>query len=164
MYPDKKKLREILTQLSDQQKLHLLQQEYSAWGTPLNCAAFRDDTEIISTLLTSLQSSAYRLKLLTVRKHTPLHTAALFGPTESVKMILECLTAHQLIQIISVQADGATAIQIAESEGNTAAVRVLREYQHRADNLIQRRRQQGQQRINDEKTRQRLSGIMCSLL
>ena len=137
VYPDMKKLREVLTQLPDQQKLHILQQ-YSGWGTPLHCAASRGHTEIISTLLISLQSSAYRLKLLMVDKsYTPLHTAAYCGHTESVKMILDCLTADQQIRIMSVQNwDRKTAIQYAESEGHTDTVGVLREYQHTADNLI----------------------------
>mgnify|MGYP001800568152 CR=1 FL=1 len=41
-------------------------------------------------------------------------------------------------------------------------MRILREYQHRAHSLMreqEQRRSQEQQRINDEKTRQRLSGI-----
>ena len=158
-YPDMKKLREVLTLLSDQQKLHLLQQKYSVLGTPLYCAASRDHTEIISTLLTSLQSSAYRLKLLMVMKFTPLHSAALYGHTDTVKAILDCLPADQQIHLMSVQdLDGKTAIQEADHRGRSDRVRVLREYQHRADNLMRERRQE-QQRINDEKTRQRLSGI-----
>ena len=138
VYPDMKKLREVLTQLSDQQKLHILQQEYSGLHTPLYWAARRDHTEIISTLLTSLQSSAYRLKLLMVDdEYTPLHKAALWGKTESVKMILDCLAADQQIQIMSVQdCDGLTAIQWAETGICTDTERILREYQHRADNLM----------------------------
>ena len=163
-----KKLREVLIQLSDEQKLHILQQKYSGSGipldyaanrghteivstllssvmqgysgsTPLVCAAERDHTKMISTLLTSLQSSANRLKLLMVDRYsTPLHLAAFSGHTESVKVILDCLTADQQIQIMSVQ-DGwfcETAIQKAETWGHTDTVRILREYQHRADNLM----------------------------
>ena len=156
VYPDMKKLREVLTQLSDQQKLHLLQQRYSDL-TPLAYAAFSDDQEIIRTLLTSLQSSTYRLKLLMMYEHyTPLHTAAFGVHTESVKMILDCLTVDQQIQIMSVQWCDMTAVQWAKINRNTDTVRVLREYQQRANNLMQRRRQQ---KINDEKKRQRLSGI-----
>ena len=159
VYPDMKKLREVLTQLSDEQKLHILQQDYS-YDSPLDYAALRDHTEIISTLLTSLQSSAYRLKLLMVRELTPLHAAAFCGHTESVKMILDCLTADQQIQIMSVQSiSGMTAIQCAERSRHTDTVRVLREYQHSADGMMraqQQRRRQEQQRIKDEKTRQRL--------
>ena len=143
VYPDKKKLREVLTQLSDQQKLDILQQKYSGkgypfWRSALYCAAVRDDTEIISTLLTSLQSSAYRLKLMMVCKYsTPLLAAAHDGHTESVKMILDCLTADQQIHIMSVlDLLDKTAIQIAEDMGRTGTVRVLREYQHRAENLM----------------------------
>ena len=135
VYPDMKKLREVLTQLSDQQKLHILQQKYSGW-IPLRHAAYRDHTEIISTLLTSLQSSAYRLKLLMVyERYTPLHKAAYWGITASVKMILDCLTTDRQIQLMSVTSwEGETAVQYAESEGHTDTVRVLTEYQHRADN------------------------------
>ena len=137
VYPDMKKLREVLTQLSDEQKLHILRQMYLGLRTTLYFAAGRGHTEIISTLLTSLQSSADRLKLLMVSKHsTPLHAAALYGHTESVKMILDCLTADQQIQIMSVQDYwGETAIQWAENWGHTDTVRVLREYQHRAEQI-----------------------------
>ena len=181
VYPDMKKLREVLTQLSDQQILDIIQQryselspvayallidhttalqhEYSVRRTPLQCAAFRDHTEIISTLLTSLQSSAYRLKLLMVMEETPLHEAAYWGHTDSVKSILNCLAADQQIQIMSVQdLLGKTAIQTAERRGHTDTVRVLREYQQKAENLMRERRQE-QLRMSDEQTRQRLSGI-----
>ena len=136
VYPDMNELREVLTLLSDQQKLHILDQNYSIGISPMYCAAQDNHREIISTLLTSLQSSEYRLKLLMVDEWTPLHSAAACGHTESVKIILDCLTAEQQIQIISVQCRGMTAIQWAEYGGRTDTVRVLREYQHRADNLI----------------------------
>ena len=136
VYPDMKKLREVLTQLSDQQKLHVLQQKYSDLWTPLHYAAASDDTEIISTLLISLQSSAHRLKLLMVSKYTPLHTAAGLGHTESVKMILDCLTADHQIQLMSAEWWGETVIQKAESTRHTDTVRLLTEYQLRADNLM----------------------------
>ena len=133
--PDMKKLREVLTQLSDQQKLHILQQRYYGWWTPLHWAAASGDTEIISTLLTSLQSSADRLKLLMVDRYsTPLHDAVHFGNTESVKMILDCLTADQQIHLMSVQSSWGR--ETAERRGHTDTVRVLTEYQQRADNLM----------------------------
>ena len=166
VYPDMKKLREVLTQLSDQQKLLILQEEYSVW-TPLYCAASRDHTEIISTLLTSLQSSADRLKLLMVNEYiTPLHIAALRGHTESVKMILECLTADQQILFMSVQCNGMTAIQCAQSMGRTDIVRILREYQHRAALM---RKEYSKLMINDLHVSQyvrfmgtyKLSSIIC---
>ena len=148
VYPDMKKLREVLTQLSDQQKLHILQQKYLGWGPSLYCAARRDHTEIISTLLTSIQSSADKFKLLMVYEHTPLHAAAFFGHTESVKVMLDCLTADQQIQIMSVQDDswgGKTAIQHAKNDGNSDTVRVLTEYQHRVEGLL---KQQEQSRLH----------------
>ena len=74
VYPDMKKLRDLLTQLSDEQKLDILRQKY-LW-TPLHWAAVRDDPEIISTLLQCLPTT-YRLQLLMVDKiSTPLHQAS----------------------------------------------------------------------------------------
>ena len=138
MYPDMDKLREVLTQLSDEQKLQLLQQRYLGLR-PLYFAAIRDHMEIISKLLTSLQSSAYRLKLLMVYEHTPLHAAAYHGHTKSVKMILDCLTAEQQILIMSVQrCRGETAIQLAERGGHTDTVRVLTECHQRVEKLTTR--------------------------
>ena len=137
VYPDMNELRDVLTLLSDQQKLRILQQNYSIGVSPLHWAAVRDDTEMISTLLTSLESSADRLKLLMVNdKYTPLHEAAHHGHTESVKMILDCLTADHQIQLMSAEWWGETVIQKAESTRHTDTVRLLTEYQHRADNLM----------------------------
>ena len=142
VYPDMKKLREVLTLLSDQQKLHILKpkllhilKQKHPVLTPLRRAAAKNHTEIINTLLSSLQSSADRFRLLMVivdDEDTPLHTAAFWGNTESVKMILDCLTLDQQIQIMSVQCRGDTAIQLAENDRHTDTVRVLTEYQHRA--------------------------------
>ena len=57
VYPEMKKLSEVLTHLSDQQKLHILQQVYySDWVTPLHQAAWRDHTEIISAHFLHLYS------------------------------------------------------------------------------------------------------------
>ena len=158
VYPNMKKLSEVLTLLFDQQKLHILQQHYSGVRTPLHTAARWGHTEIIRLLLTSLQSSAHRLKLLMVDEYTPLHTAALIGRRESVKMILECLTADQQIQIMSVQRSGGeTAIQWAKINRNTDTVRILTEYRHRAEQIQLQLQQQ-----KEEKRRlyQSLSGKM----
>ena len=133
VYPDMNQLEAVLNQLTDEEKLHILKQRHPVL-TPLRCAAGRDHTEIISTLLTSLQSSADRLKLLMVYTNTPLHAAARWGHTESVNEILEPdrLTAVHRILIMSVQCGGETAVQLAERRGHTATVIVLREHQHRA--------------------------------
>ena len=156
-YPDMRKLREVLTQLSDEQKLNI-QQRYSGLFTPLHCAAIRGHTEIIRTLLTSLQSSADRLKLLMIDEYTPLHPAALWGQTESVKMILDCLTAEQQIQIMSVQRGGGTAIQKAEKTGHTDTVRVLREYQQRVLTEYQHRAERLQKQQEQSRLHKSVSG------
>ena len=65
------------------------------------------------------------------------HRAAYCGHTESVKMLLDCLTADQQIQIMSSQGgEGETAIQCAEIRGHTDTLRILREYQQREDSLM----------------------------
>ena len=158
VYPDMKKLREVLTQLSDQQKLHILQQKYSGW-IPLRHAAYRDHTEIISTLLTSLQSSADRLKLLMVYKGTPLHVAVRFGRTESAKMMLDCLTADQQIQLMSVQNRwDRTAIQMAENEGHTDTARVLTKYRQSALIEYQQRAERSKKQQQQSRLQKSVSG------
>ena len=160
VYPDMKKLREVLTLLSDQQKLHLLQQNYSGWRL-LHWAAYRDHTEIISTLLTSLQSSADRLKLLMVMEETPLHEAAIFGHTKMVKVILDCLTTDQQIHLMSVQNRwDTTAIQMAEHEGKTDTARVLTEYQQRALIEYQQRAERLQKQQEQSRLRKSVSGSL----
>ena len=81
----------------------------------------------------SLQSE-YRLPQLLMDKcSTPLHTASERGNIESVKVILECLTADQQVQLMSVQDYfGYTAIQIAESKMHTDIATVLTEYEKSA--------------------------------
>ena len=78
----------------------------------------------------------------------PLQWAARWGHTEIVKMILDCLTADQQIQLMSAQDyEGETAIQLAERYRNTDTQRVLREYRHRAEQI------QLQQEEEEEKRR-----------
>ena len=176
VYPDMKKLRDLLTQLSDEQKLDILRQKY-LW-TPLHWAAVSDDPEIISTLLQCLPTT-YRLQLLMVDKiSTPLHHAAHWDRPESVKVILDCLTADNQIELMSVQWGDETAIQNAEYHGNADVVRILREYWQQAKKQLKgeeprqkegeqqrqqnedgkRQRLEEQKKISEEKTRQKLSG------
>ena len=94
-------------------------------------AAYRGDAEMITTILSSLQSSD-RLEPLMMRgddKRTPLHTAVWGGHTESVKAILDSLTAVQQMQLLTVEdEDGETAVEM--TSGETADV--LSEYKNRA--------------------------------
>ena len=130
--PDIEKLRELLSKVTYEQKLNILQQTKSErHSTALRKAAYRDDAEMITTILSSLQSSD-RLKLLMMRdnmKHTALHIAALRCHTESVKAILDTLTAAQQIQLLTAEDGyGKTAVEMAS--GETADV--LSEYKNRA--------------------------------
>ena len=126
------KLRELLSKVTDEQKLNILQQTKSGRDrTALHVAAYRDDAEMITTILSSLQSSD-RLKLLMMRdyeQHTPLHTTASMRQTESVKAILNSLTADQQMQLLAEEdEDGETAVEMAS--GETADV--LSKYKNRA--------------------------------
>ena len=131
-HPDIEKLRELLSKVTDAQKLNILQQTKDEWySTALHEAADRDDAEMITTILSSLQSED-RLKLLMMRdnvKCTSLHAAASEGHTESVKAILNSLTADQQMQLLAVEdEDGETAEKMAS--GETADV--LSEYKNEA--------------------------------
>ena len=132
--PDMEQLRDLLSKVTDEQKLNILQQSKSErYSTALHEAADRGDAEMLTTILSSIQSSD-RLKLLMMRdfrKHTPLHTAARRGHTESVKAILNSLTADQQMQLLTVERDwygNKTAVEMAS--GETADV--LSEYKNRA--------------------------------
>ena len=123
-HPDTEKLRELLSQVTHEQKLDILQQTKDAWDrTALHKAANRDDAEMITTILSSLRSSD-RLKLLMMRdillEFTPLHRAARRGHTESVKAILNSLTADQQMQLLTEERCGRTAVEI--TSGETADV------------------------------------------
>ena len=131
-HPDIEKLREVLSKLTDEQKLNILQLTKNVWGrTALHEAADRDDAKMITSILSSLQP-ADRLKLLMMEdnvKCTPPPLAAWRGHTESVKAILNSLTADQQMQLLTAEdLYGKTAVEWAS--GGTADV--LSEYKNRA--------------------------------
>ena len=131
-HPDMEKLRELLSKVTDEQKLNILQQTKSErYSTALRKAAERDDAEMITTILSYLQPSD-RLRLLMMKdnvKRTPLHEAASEGHTESVKAILNSLTADQQMQLLIAECrDYKTAVEWAS--GETADV--LSEYKNSA--------------------------------
>ena len=127
------KLRELLSKVTDEQKLNILQQTKDGLDmTALDEAAYRDDAEMITTILSSLQSSD-RLDLLMMRDDVmciPLHLAASEGHIESVKAILNSLTADQQMLLLTVQGGchGETAVET--TSGKTADI--LSEYKNRA--------------------------------
>ena len=131
-HPDIEKLRDLLSKVTNERKLNILQQTKSESGvTVLHIAADRGDAEMIKTILSSLQSED-RLKLLMMRdvmKRTPLHRAASEGDTESVKALLNSLTADQQIHLLPEEdVYGKTAVEMAS--GETADL--LFEYKNRA--------------------------------
>ena len=122
-YQDMEELRELLSKVTDEQKLNILQQT-------LHKAVHRDDVEMVTTILSSLQSSN-RLKFLLMGddyKCTPLHRAAEGSHTESVKAILNSLTEDQQLRLLTEERYGKTAVEMAS--GETADV--LSEYKNRA--------------------------------
>ena len=127
-HPDMEKLRELLSKVTDALKLNILQQTKGKWTdrTALHKAAGRDDAEMITTILSSLQSS-YRLQLLMMKDNmrcTSLHKAASVDHTESVKAILSSLTADQQIQLLTAEdEDGETAVEMASGETADVLIR-----------------------------------------
>ena len=121
VYPDIEKLNLLLRDVPTDQRLKVLSEKFSEW-TPVWWAAERDHTDIIRTLLTSVQQSD-RLQLLTKHLYTPLHTAACNGNTLSVLEIYSCLTPYQQLQItLSRDGLGTAALHQAASGGHTKSV------------------------------------------
>ena len=132
-HPDVEKLRELLIKVTYEQKLNVLQHTKSevACMTALHVAAYRGHAEMITTILSSLQSSD-RLKLLMKTdfiKHTSLHAAASAGHTESVKAILDSLTSDQQMQLLT-EDDWSRKTAVEMASGETADV--LSEYKNKA--------------------------------
>ena len=132
-HPDIEKLRDLLSKVTDEQKLNILHQTKNRWTdkTTLHKAAYRGDAEMITIIISSLQSSN-RLKPLMMTNYwmlTPLHATALRGHTESVKAILNSLTADQQMQLLTAEdEDGKTAVGMASG----LSADVLSEYKNRA--------------------------------
>ena len=132
---DTEKMRELLSKLTDGQKLKILQCTKSQQDEyALHVAAYRDDAEMITIILSSLDSP-YRLDPLIKKdfiKLTPLHMAARGGHTESVKAILNSLTADQQIRLLGLlpEQDGYGKTAVMMVSGETADV--LSEYKNKA--------------------------------
>ena len=122
-HPDMEKLRELLRKVTHMQKLNILQQTKDGWDrTALHEAAYRDDAEMITTILSSLQSSD-RLRLVVMKNgddSTPLHEAASKGHRESVDAILNLLSEGQLKQLLTEEGiNGKTALGVSSMSGKT---------------------------------------------
>ena len=127
-HPDIETLRELLSKVTDEQKLNILQQTKSDLGrTALHEAVYRTDAAMLTTVLPSLQSSE-RLKLFMMKDGndcTILHAAVSIGHTYSVKAILNSLTTDQQMQLLTVEGGryGATAVEIASGETADVLIR-----------------------------------------
>ena len=86
--PNTSQLKLLLSQVSNKQRMSILSNEYSNYWLPLHNAAFKDDTDIIEAILSSLRN-ADRMKLasISVRGVTPLQLAINFANIDSVKAI-----------------------------------------------------------------------------
>ena len=120
-HPDMERLRELLSKVTDEQKLNILQLAKSDLGrTALHEAVYRTDAAMLTTVLPSLQSSE-RLKLFMMKDGndcTILHAAVSIGHTYSVKAILNSLTTDQQMQLLTVEEDwrSRTAVEMASGE------------------------------------------------
>ena len=112
------KLSKLLSKSTDQEKLNILQQSVMG-STALHKAASRDDAEVITAILSSLQPDD-KIKLLLMKDSsgcTPLHKAADGNHKRSLKAILNTFTAKQQLQLLTEKASGDTAIEM--SSGST---------------------------------------------
>ena len=131
---DEERLGELLSKVTDEQKLNILQQTKCevAGMTALHKAAQRGHAEVLNTVLSTLQSSD-RLKVLMAKdymKRTPLHEAVFSNQTESVKAVLDSLTADQQTQLLTEQEwYGKTPVEMASGE----MLDVLSEYRNGAN-------------------------------
>ena len=131
---DKERLRELLSKVTDEQKLNILQQTESvvARMTALHKAAQRGHADVLKAVLTTLQSWD-RLKILFAKdymKRTPLHEAVFSDQTESVKAILDSLRADEQLQLLKEQEwYGKTPVEMASGE----MLDVLAEYENGAN-------------------------------
>ena len=126
-HPDIEKLRELLSKVTDEQKLNILLQTKAGLDrTAPHKAAYRNDAEMITTILSAFQS-ADRIKFLMMenyQKRTPLHVAVCRGHTESVKAMLNSLTADQQMQLLAVEDwDSETAAEMASGETAEVLIR-----------------------------------------
>ena len=87
-------------------------------STALHKAASRDDAEVITAILSSLQPDS-KIQLLLMKDSsgcTPLHKAAARSCKKSVKAVLDSLTAQQQLQLLTKKRAGDTAIEMASGE------------------------------------------------
>ena len=114
--PNMVKLRELLSDVTNEQRMIVL---LGGCGmSALHWAAYRNHPEMITTILSSLNSSE-KFNILTAevyRHRTPLHVAAQWGSAESVDAILNSLKSKQQLQLLKVQKDGETAIEMASGQ------------------------------------------------
>ena len=100
--------------------------------TALHKAAQRGHADVLNTVLSSLKYPD-QLKLHKTRdymKRTPMHEAVFSDQTESVKAILDSLTADQQTQLLTEQEwYGKTPVEMASGE----MLDVLAEYENRAN-------------------------------
>ena len=102
LVPNTSQLKQLLSQVSNKQRMSILSKEYTNYWMPLHKAAFKDDTDIIEAILSSLQNTD-RIKLasISVRGVTPLQLAINFANIDSVKAILVWLRSNEQILLLN---------------------------------------------------------------
>lgn len=85
--PDTQKLRDMLVSVSVEERVRILKIR-GGFYSPLHFAARCGEVGIITALLTSLPDQTQRMEVLTRTKAgcSPLHSAAVWGQLESVKV------------------------------------------------------------------------------
>ena len=111
----------LLSKVSDKRKLTILQRTGNklSRSTALHEAAERGHNKVISTILSSFQSST-KLHPLLIEKNTPLHVAVSKCNLEPVMTILDSLPISQQIRLLTAERnDGQTPLGIASARIKT---------------------------------------------
>ena len=104
-HPDIEKLRDLLSKVTDGQKLNILHQTKSEVDgmTALHKAAQRGHADVLKTILSSHSDKLKLHRTKDYMKRTPLHEAVVSDQTESVKAILDSLRADEQLQLLKEQ-------------------------------------------------------------
>jgi ankyrin repeat protein len=94
-----------------------------------------DNPDVLEEIirLTSAHTWYKLLQIPDVYGLTPLHTAAVLGRTQCIRIIADSVTADQLIYLLRItDTDGRTPVQWAAQRNEQESVKLLQDYQTKA--------------------------------
>ena len=128
-------MKTVLELFREDQYYHLLsvQSGDTLQLTPLHWAYVNNNSaavlEVIMRLVTSEQTRYKLLQIPTSHGYTPLHYAAWYNATQTIRIIADSVSSHHLIHLLTITDNGGlTPVQRAAEWGNQEAVKLLQEY------------------------------------